>query len=88
MCTGTVDEPTAPEGNLCVYGNLEANVSKNAALNEAVFNWQWGVIIDTEGGEGGAKAVANTAMPFGFDITALGENFEHAGINGSYAVTG
>jgi Collagen triple helix repeat (20 copies) len=89
VCTGSVVNPTAPEGTLCVYANLEKSVSTSAATNESIFNgWKWGVVIDTEGGEGGVGVTANTALPFGFDVTAIGQSFEHVGVNGSWAVTG
>lgn len=89
VCVGTASNPTAPEGTLCVYAKLEKNVNKTAAVNEFFFNgWMWGVVIDANGGEGGPATEPDTAMPVGFDVTALGEGGENVAVNGSWAVTG
>jgi hypothetical protein len=91
VCTGTAANPTAPTGALCVYAHLEKTVSTKTTSNEFFWGvgvWKWGVIIDTEGGEGGSGAKPNTAMPFGFDVTAIGEELERVVVNGTWAVTG
>jgi hypothetical protein len=93
VCTGTAANPTASEGALCVYAHLEGHVSDgnvpgDAINNEHFFNWKWGVIVDTEGGEGGAGVKPDTATPFGFDVTALGHELGFVKVNGSFAVTG
>jgi hypothetical protein len=91
VCTGSAASPTAPTSTLCVYAHIETEVSTEASFNEFFWGagvWKWGIIVDTEGGEGGGGVVPNTATPFGFDISGLGKGGEAFKANGSWAVTG
>ncbi len=90
VCTGTAASPTAPSGALCVYAHVENEVSTESVFNEFFWEglWKWGVIVDTEGGEGGAGVEPDTATAFGFDVSALGKGGEGFKVNGSWAVTG
>ncbi len=86
VCKGTAASPTAPEGVLCIYAHHE-EVSTSASTNAFFFNgWKWGVIVNTEGGQGSGSVAHEVAAPFGFDITALSETAT-GGANGSWAVT-
>jgi hypothetical protein len=85
VCKGSVTNPTAPKGSLCVYTGNEANLSTTQAENEFLLKWRWGLKIDNWPSGEGSDEEPNTANPFGFGVQALGTESLRAG--GTWAVT-
>ncbi len=79
-CTGSVKEPKANPGTLCVYSATERNLTKQFFNHPMPFICQW---------EAGATGcVPNQASTLGFGIEALGENEGQAvAANGTWAAT-
>jgi hypothetical protein len=78
-CLGTVNEPTATPGNLCVYAHIEIGLGHNPTLGIGPVN-----VTD------GSNAF-DTATPFGFVVRAVAAKGAVAGLTlteGSWAVTG
>lgn len=81
VCLGSIEDPSATPGNLCVYSSHETGLSEEEVDNKDVIGWKWGIgIADATGG----KLVANT---FGFDINAFSLEAASVEAYGSWAVT-
>lgn len=86
-CTGTVEEPTASPGNLCVYARQEANVRKQKSIGVPHIPLPKICPFAHEGdciGNSGAPAAADR---YGFGIAGQAEAAGDVLISGSWAVT-
>ena len=91
-CTGSVTNPTASKGNLCVYTGRENGLSTNVPGNEAFFhnNWKWGLAVTNwpePSSEPGPKEGVNIANPFGFGVQAFAIEETYIEAAGTWAVT-
>jgi hypothetical protein len=91
-CTGSVTNPTASKGNLCVYTGRENNLSTNVPGNEIFFHekWKWAVVVTNwpePSSEPGVKEAVNIANPFGFGVQALALEETVIEAAGTWAVT-
>jgi hypothetical protein len=84
VCLGSVSEPTATKGNLCVYTGSEGGISTNEPANNAFVGWKWGLAVFA--GIGGTVK-PDTATPFGFGVDALKTEEGYLNPRGSWAVT-
>jgi hypothetical protein len=80
-CLGSVAEPTATPGNLCVYQSDEEGVSTNEADNNAILHSKWGISIQDVSDD-----ISSSASPFGFMVIALGIEEGPLDAEGSWAV--
>jgi Collagen triple helix repeat (20 copies) len=87
VCEGTVADPTAPAGNLCVYTAAESNLSTNEARNGAVFGWKWGLTVCDWGESQSPLCTPDSATPFGFDVVASVNEEGNSLARGAWAVT-
>lgn len=81
VCLGSLAQPTAAAGNLCVYASGDTGLSTNEEGNEYFFKWQWGIAIVNATGE------AQMASPYGFFVSALTTEEGPVSAEGSWAVT-
>jgi Collagen triple helix repeat (20 copies) len=91
-CTGSVANPTASKGNLCVYTGRENGLSTNVPGNEVFFhnNWKWAVAVTNwpePSSEPGPKEGVNIANPFGFGVQAFAIEETYIEAAGTWAVT-
>lgn len=84
-CPGSVSEPTANAGNLCVYEGVSGNLSTNATANEFFFGgWKWGIAIVNPNVNGHEH---DAASPFGFGVSVITTEEGSVAQSGSWAVT-
>jgi hypothetical protein len=87
-CKGSVANPTAEPGNLCLYTGQESGLSTNEAFNKFIVGWKWGMKVDNwPEGSGAANTEPNTASPFGFGINAFASEETYVTTAGTWAVT-